>query len=399
MIVRTVGEVTLHVKALLDGDPLLSDLWVSGEVSNFTRAASGHWYFTVKDDEAALRCVMWRSKAAAQAQVPANGDALLVHGDVSVYAAGGQFQLYADHVEPAGLGDLHREFEALKARLAAQGLFDQERKRPLPRFPRRIGVVTSLDAAALRDVCQVLRRRWPGAEVLVSPTPVQGEAAPPRIVAALDAAGRSGADVVIVTRGGGSIEDLWAFNDEAVAHAIAACPVPVVAGVGHETDVTIADFVADVRAATPTAAAELATPDGRELRMSVDELRNRASRLAVDGVSTRRRDTASLMRRLEMSAPARRLEAQREIVAGYRARLERAAASRLRLARADLAGLTSRMEALSPAATLERGYSRVRLLADGRTVRHAAQVAAGDGLGIDVADGSFEAVVVEPGDT
>lgn len=396
MIVRTVGEITLHVKALLDSDPSLNDLWVRGEVSNFVRAASGHWYWTIKDEDAALKCVMWRSKAAAQAHMPANGDALLVHGDVSVYAAGGQYQLYADHVEPAGLGDLHREFEALKARLAAQGLFDEERKRKLPRYPRRIGVVTSIDAAALRDVCQVLARRWPGVEVFVSPTPVQGEAAPPRIAAAIDAASRAGVDVVIVTRGGGSIEDLWAFNDEAVAHAIAASPIPVVSGVGHETDVTIADFVADVRAATPTAAAELATPDGRELSLAVDELRGRAARLVGDRVSRRQRDTAALARRLETSAPARRLEARRELVAGSRARLERAAEARLRLARADLAGLTKRMEALSPAATMARGYSRVRRLADGRTVRFAADVSAGDDLGIDVADGSFDAVVAEP---
>jgi exodeoxyribonuclease VII large subunit len=393
--VHTVGEVTTHVKALLDGDSLLSDLWVRGEVSNFVRAASGHWYWTIKDEDAALKCVMWRSRAALQAHVPANGDALLVHGEVSVYAAGGQYQLYADHVEPAGQGDLHRAFEVLKARLAAEGLFDEALKRPLPQFPRRIGVVTSPDAAALRDVCKVLTRRWPGVEVLVSPTPVQGDAAPVRIVAAIEAAGRSGVDVIIVTRGGGSIEDLWAFNDEAVARSIAACPVPVVSGVGHETDVTIADFAADVRAATPTAAAELATPDARELLLAVDDLFGRLSRRVGDSLLRRRRDTSALERRLETSAPVRRLEIRREAVAACSARLERAAAARLRLARVDLAGLVKRMEALSPAATMARGYSRVRRLADGRTVRFAADVSDGDDLGIDVIDGTIDAVVVQ----
>jgi exodeoxyribonuclease VII large subunit len=256
-------------------------------------------------------------------------------------------------------------------------------------------VVTSPDAAALRDVCKVLTRRWPGVEVLVSPTPVQGDAAPARIVAAIEAAGRSGVDVIIVTRGGGSIEDLWAFNDEAVARSIAACPVPVVSGVGHETDVTIADFAADVRAATPTAAAELATPDARELLLAVDDLFGRLSRRVGDSLLRRRRDTSALERRLETSAPVRRLEIRREAVAACSARLERAAAARLRLARVDLAGLVKRMEALSPAATMARGYSRVRRLADGRTVRFAADVSDGDDLGIDVIDGTIDAVVVQ----
>jgi exodeoxyribonuclease VII large subunit len=242
VIIHSVSEVTSHLKALLESDALLTDVWVQGEVSNFTPAASGHWYWTLKDESAALQCVMWRSRVSAQTYTPEVGESLLAHGYVSVYETAGKVQLYADHVEPAGRGDLYRRFEELKARLAAEGLFDEERKRPLPRFPRRIGVVTSLDAAALRDVCRVLARRWPSVEVLVSPTLVQGDAAPAEIVAAIEAIQRSDVDVVIVTRGGGSLEDLWAFNDEGVARAVAGCAVPVISGVGHETDFTICDF-------------------------------------------------------------------------------------------------------------------------------------------------------------
>ncbi|MFN2250911.1 MAG: exodeoxyribonuclease VII large subunit [Anaerolineae bacterium] len=395
MNVRTVSEVTQHIKSLFDSDPQLGGVAVRGEVSNFKAATSGHWYWSIKDEGAALGCAMWRSRNAGQRYVPSNGDAVIVHGDISVYANHGTYQLYADYVEPAGVGDLHLEFEARKARLAALGLFDEDRKRPLPRYPRRIAVVTSVDAAALRDVCQVLERRWPSVEVLVSPTQVQGDAAPPLIARALEAAGLAGVDLIIVTRGGGSIEDLWAFNDEAVAHAIAASPVPVVSGVGHETDVTIADFVADVRAPTPTAAAELASPDAAELRQVVDELVERAQRRALQAIMQRRRDAAVAQRRLESAAPARRLALQRGALESLSGRLDRSSAGRLTLSRADLDGLTKRMVALSPAATMARGYSRVRRAADGTTVRLTSDVAPGDDLLVDVVDGSFSAVVRE----
>ena len=393
MNIHTVTDLNHHIKELFDADPLLTDVWVEGEVSNFRPAASGHWYWSLRDDEASLRCVMWKYRAAAQDHIPEDGGALLVHGAVSVYVTGGQYQLYVDHLEPVGLGDLYREFEVLKARLEAEGLFDQDRKREPPRYPERIGVVTSPDAAALRDVCKVLTRRWPNVDVLIAPTLVQGEAAPPRIAAALEAIGRAGVDVVIITRGGGSIEDLWAFNDEDVARAIAACPVPVISGVGHETDVTIADFAADVRAPTPSAAAELATPDGRELALLVDDLRERLTRRVDDRVVVHRGGVAQLARRLELASPARRIETERRDVTGHTDRLARALGTRLRVARADLGGLSQRLHALSPRATLTRGYSHIHRKRDGTTVRSTADVRAGDGLAVRVSDGTIDAVV------
>ncbi|MCE7938993.1 MAG: exodeoxyribonuclease VII large subunit, partial [Chloroflexi bacterium CFX6] len=280
----SVTALSDHIKAILEDDPELGDVWVEGEVSNCRPAASGHWYFVLKDEGATLSCVIWKSSAAALSTLPADGQRFLMHGAVSVYGPAGRYQYYVDHCEPAGLGDLHQRFEALKARLAEEGLFDAARKRPLPAYPMRIGVVTSRQAAALRDICNVLARRWPAAEVRLAPTLVQGDAAPDQIVAALAAVARAGVEVVLLARGGGSLEDLWAFNDERVARAIAACPVPVVCGVGHEIDFTIADFVADVRAPTPSAAAEMVTPDARELRLAVDDRRLRLTRSVADRV-------------------------------------------------------------------------------------------------------------------
>ena len=256
----TISSLTTYIRTLFEADERLTDVWVQGEISNFTRASSGHWYFTLKDAGSALKSVMWRSQTARQTFTPNHGDAVLAHGYVSVYEASGQYQLYVDALQPAGRGDLHQRFELLKAKLEAEGLFDAEHKRPLPPLPRRIGVVTSPTAAAFQDVLNVLARRYPLAEVILSPTLVQGDDAPPQIVAALEAIQRAGVDVILLVRGGGSLEDLWAFNDERVARAVYASPLPVVSGVGHEIDFTIVDFVADRRAPTPSAAAETITP-------------------------------------------------------------------------------------------------------------------------------------------
>jgi exodeoxyribonuclease VII large subunit len=391
--IHSVTDLTAHIKTLLEGDPDLGDVWVEGEVSNCRQVGSGHWYWSLKDAASTVRCVMWKGLAALQSHRAEDGARLVVHGQVSVYAAQGQYQLIVDHLEPVGQGDLYRAFERLKAALEAEGLFDRARKRPLPAYPRRIGVVTSADAAALRDICRVLARRWPGVEVCVAPTPVQGEAAPAGITAALLAVGRAGVDVVIVARGGGSIEDLWAFNDEGVARAIAACPVPVVSGVGHETDFTIADFVADVRAPTPSAAAELVTPDGRELAMTVDELRERLARRLGQDLGRRGADVASARRRLAIGSPARVLGDRRAAVADRRARCMRAVEGRANLARAGLDGTARRLAALSPAATLERGYSHVSRRSDGATVRRTTDVTPGAAVVVRVADGRFGAAV------
>ena len=259
----SVHEITRYIHDLFDADDMLADVWVRGEVSNLTKARSGHWYFTIKDATAQLRCVMFRGAARTVRADVDTGDEILVHGRVSVYDARGEYQLYADQIEAVGsLGDLHVQFEALKAKLDTEGLFDPARKRPIPTFPKRIGIVTSPGAAAWHDMQNVLRRRFPIVELILSPTLVQGAEAPPQIVAALEKLNRrSDVDVIIIARGGGSLEDLWCFNDETVARAVAASRVPVISGIGHEIDFTIVDFVADLRAPTPSAAAELATPN------------------------------------------------------------------------------------------------------------------------------------------
>lgn len=393
----SVTALSDHIKAILEDDPELGDVWVEGEVSNCRPAASGHWYFVLKDEGATLSCVIWKSSAAALSTLPADGQRFLMHGAVSVYGPAGRYQYYVDHCEPAGLGDLHQRFEALKARLAEEGLFDAARKRPLPAYPMRIGVVTSRQAAALRDICNVLARRWPAAEVRLAPTLVQGDAAPDQIVAALAAVARAGVEVVLLARGGGSLEDLWAFNDERVARAIAACSVPVVCGVGHEIDFTIADFVADVRAPTPSAAAEMVTPDARELRLAVDDRRLRLTRSVADRVDGWRQATDRLAHRLRLVAPERAIRDHRTRIEALRARLGRAMEARLRLARADLDGRTRRLAALSPEATLRRGYAHVSRARDGRAVGTIGDVRSGDAIRVRVIDGAFDAVVTGQG--
>ena len=256
----TVTDLTRHLRQLLETDLDLQDVWVQGEISNLSRPASGHVYFTLKDSGAALRCVMWKSDAARLRFPPQDGSAVEAHGRIGIYEVSGQYQLYADNLRPLGEGVLYQEFLRLKALLETEGLFDLSRKRPIPELPHRIGIVTSPTGAALRDMLQTLQRRMPLAEVILAPTPVQGDEAPPALVSAIQMLNRMAApDVILVGRGGGSMEDLWAFNDERVVRAVTRSQAPVISGVGHETDFTLVDFAADLRAPTPTAAAELAT--------------------------------------------------------------------------------------------------------------------------------------------
>ena len=396
--IYSVSQLTAYVKSLFQMDPLLQDVWVEGEVSNFSRATSGHCYFTLKDERAALNCVMWRSQAEYLPALPQNGEAVLAHGYISIYEPRGIYQLYVDILQPAGLGRLYLEFEALKRRLAEEGLFDEARKRPLPPLPRRIGVVTSPQAAALRDILRTLSGRYPLADVLLAPTLVQGDEAPPQIVAALAALNRwsverEPVDVIILARGGGSLEELWAFNDERVARAIAASAIPVISGVGHETDFTIADFVADVRAPTPTGAAAAAVPDGRELAAQVRQRAARLAELVTGQIAARREALARQERALARNSPL-------QLLAGYRQRvdeLNRAAVlaweHQLALWRERLAGLRGRLEAVSPLEVLARGYAIVRHGETGEVVRRVAQVATGDPIAVRVQDGEFEAKV------
>jgi exodeoxyribonuclease VII large subunit len=390
----TVSQLTSHIRHLIEGDPELGDLWVEGEVSNFTRASSGHCYLTLKDAGSQIGCVMWRSVAWSQEYMPTNGDLVLAHGRVGVYEAGGRYQLYVDQFQRAGVGDLYRQFEQLKARLEAEGLFAPERKRSLPAFPRRIGVVTSPSAAALRDIVNVLGRRYPLAEILLAPTLVQGEAAPPQIVAAIDALNqREDVDVVIVARGGGSLEELWAFNDERVARAVAGSRVPIICGVGHETDFSLADFAADVRAPTPSAAAELVAPDQMELRAQVTGLMGALVTMMQGTVEERRWKLAEQMRALKHLSPVVQLAQARQRVDDLVGDAQAAMRHSLTLRRERLGGLIGRLASVSPLGTLERGYAIVRHQATGAVVHTVEQAKPGDGLGIRVADGTFEAHV------
>ncbi len=390
--VWAVSDLTRYVRELLESDYRLQDVWVAGEISNVSRPASGHLYFTLKDAQASLRCVMWRSDVGRQMQLPGDGEAAEVHGRISVYEAGGQYQLYADTLRPAGEGVLFQEFLRRKARLEAEGLFDPARKRSLPAWPARIGVVTSPSGAALRDVIHVLRRRFPMAEVILAPTPVQGADAPDGIVQALEILNRhSRPDVILLVRGGGSLEDLWAFNDETVARAVAASAAPVVTGVGHETDFTIADFVADVRAPTPSAAAEVATPDRMELAAGLRAVRPSLAAALQRRLERLRWDLGGRRAELRLLSPGARL-------AGGRQRIDelgRQAAAVTRhacaLRRTRLQGLDQALRAVDPLAVLGRGFAIVRLADDQSLVRSIHQVNGGERLDVRVADGSFPA--------
>jgi exodeoxyribonuclease VII large subunit len=394
--ILTVSRVTSYIKDSLETDDLLADLWVAGEVSNFTKAQSGHLYFSVKDAGAALKCVMWRSAATKRPYAPRDGDAVVLHGHIAVYEPRGEYQLQVDLIQPEGVGLLYQAFLELKDKLEAEGLFDAARKRPLPRFPRRVGVVTSPTAAVLRDVVNVLGRRYPLAQVVLSPAVVQGVDAPPQIASALAALNALGnIDVIIVARGGGSLEDLWAFNDEQVARAIVASTAPVISAVGHETDFTIADFVADLRAPTPSAAAELVAPDVRDLslRLAANETRlgDAIQRLLTElrgPVEERRR----LLRRF---SPDQVIGRQRQRLDDLARVATASMAHRLMLARERSAALSARLATLSPYATLDRGYAIVRQAEAGTVVTRIAQAAPGDLLAIRVADGEFAAVTCD----
>ncbi len=390
----TVSQLTLYLRELLESDPVLMDVWVEGEISNLSRPSSGHIYFTLKDATAALRCVIWRTTAVRLRVELQNGLAVAAHGKISLYERDGTYQLYIDQLRPAGEGWLYQEFMRLKARLEEEGLFDPERKRPLPEWPARIGIVTSPTGAALQDMLNTLRRRFPLAEVILAPCPVQGDEAPPEIVRALERlnALSPAPDVILLARGGGSLEDLWAFNDERVVRAVAASAVPVITGVGHETDFTLSDFAADQRAPTPTAAAEMATPDIADLRAWLRGLTDRLQAAELGLASGCRGDLAYLQARLEQASPQRRIQNDRQRLDELELRMGRALAGRLALQSALLKGLGHRLEALNPQAVLQRGFAIVRD-ETGRVVRSPAQLTAGQAVDVRLAQGGFTARV------
>lgn len=371
----SVREITRYIHDLLDADSRLGSVWVQGEVSNLTIAASGHWYFTMKDVKAQLRCVMFRWAAQYARLKVKNGDEILVHGRVSVYDARGEYQLYVDQIEAVGgLGDLHRQFEALKAKLDAEGLFDTARKAPIPAFPQQIGIVTSPTAAAYQDMQNVLRRRFPLVRLILSPTPVQGQDAAPQIVRALQRLNRhTDVDVIIIARGGGSIEDLWCFNDERVARAVAASRIPVISGIGHEIDFTIVDFAADLRAPTPSSAAELATPSQEELWIDLDRLTARLDAGFESRLADRRQTLRQARRGLAYATPMKAMQPAQQRLAQLKRRLTRAVSHDVERLNERLAARTKALDAANPAHILARGYALVRG-EDGDLIRSAGQV-------------------------
>src|SRR5580700_2319557 len=434
--VYTVSRLNREVRLLLERG--LAVIWLEAELSNFTQPASGHWYFTLKDKEAQIRGAMFRQRNMNLGFTPKAGQLVLVRGRVSLYEPRGDYQMIVDHMEEAGIGALKREFERLKARLAAEGLFAPELKRPLPAFPRRIGVITSPSGAAIRDVLHILKRRYPPAQVLIYPTPVQGSSAVPALIQALErASARAECDVVILARGGGSLEDLWAFNDERVARAIFRSRIPVVSGVGHEIDFTIADFVADVRAPTPSGAAELVVPDGRawleavtrtaqrllaamrrELRAGgarleavgrrlqlahpgvrlqqqmqrLDDLGQRLGGAARGGLHHERHRLAELIERLVRHSPDHVVREYRARHQGINARLEHAARECVSRALHRLALAQRGLNGVSPLATLTRGFAIVTR-ADGGLLVDAAAVATGETIEARLARGTLSARV------
>ncbi len=373
----SVRDITGYIHNLLEDDAVLGRVRVQGEVSNLTKAASGHWYFTMKDAAAQLRCVMFR-REAQRVRLPVKaGDEIVVRGRIGVYEARGEYQLYADQIEAVGgLGDLYRQFEALKAKLDAEGLFDTARKAPIPEFPRQIGIVTSPTAAAWQDMQNVLRRRFPLASLVLSPTPVQGKDAARQIVTALQALNRrSDIDVIIIARGGGSMEDLWCFNDEGVARAVAASRIPVISGIGHEIDFTIVDFAADLRAPTPSSAAELATPNQEDLWMDLDRRANRLDALFGSRLTDRRQALLQAQRGLAYATPMKAVQSAQQQLVQCKGHLRRAVSHDLERLGERLAASVNALDAASPASILARGYAVVHD-DDGNLIRSASQVSA-----------------------
>lgn len=389
----SVRELNAHIKALFERDDDLQDIWVEAEVSGFKRAEpSGHCYFTLKDGKSQIACVMWRSHAQLQPVLPKDGDAVMVHGAVTTYEERSTYQMYVDRIRPVGVGDLYRQFELLKARLEDEGLFDEARKRPLPLFPQRLGVVTSASASVFQDVQNVLRRRYPLIEVVLSASLVQGNEAPAQLVRAIERLNAlDNVDVILVCRGGGSMEDLWAFNDEGVARAIAASPVPVVSAVGHETDFTIADFVADLRAPTPSAAAEMITPDIYDLELGVERLRDQLESAFAYDLARRRENLGDQTRLLRQLSPLASVRASRQRIDDWSLRLASNQRARLTLLRERLAARDAALVAANPKAILERGYALVTDPATGKRITSAAQV--NEKIAVQFHDGTITAHV------
>ena len=387
----SVSELNEYARRLLAGDPLLRALKVKGEITGFKRHFSGHLYFSIKDEAARVQCVMFRQNAQSLDFEPADGQMVVIEGGASLYAATGTYQIYCQNMHRAGAGALFLKFEALKKKLAEAGLFDPSLKKPLPLLPERVGIVTSPTGAALRDMLRILRRRNPAVDILIAPCQVQGEGAADDIARALDRLNRhGGVDVILCGRGGGSIEDLWAFNEEIVARAIARSRIPVISCVGHETDTTIADFVADARAATPSMAAEMAAPVRQELLDALEGLRRRLARALGNRLVLNRERLARLGRGLR-SPEALLIRPRRDALMRLRARMDLALERRTVSARGRLQLLMRALQGLNPDGVLSRGYALVK--SDGKIITDASGVKPGQDVTITLWKGALDAVV------
>jgi exodeoxyribonuclease VII large subunit len=396
----SVSQLNAKIEALLKGDPDLDNVWVEGEISNWMQASSGHCYFALKANDSSdqmVKGVMWRAAADVQARMaglPKNGDSVQVRGSVRIYASRSEYQLNVTAINPVGIGALYAKFERLRAALTEEGLFDSARKRPLPTAPQRIGIVTSPEAAVFQDVQNVLRRRYPLATLVLAPTLVQGNDAPPQIVRALGRLNaREDIDVILICRGGGSLEDLWCFNDERVVRAVAASRIVIVSGVGHETDTTLTDYAADLRASTPTAAAELVTPDIAALYETLDSAQRRLHQgigYHLDTLKMRLNDEGRMLARL---SPSARIDSLRQRIDDWNARMRTQIDSQIALRRAQCETRHEALEAANPAAILARGYAIVRRADDGTPITRAAGIRAGATLAVQFHDGQIAAYV------
>lgn len=388
----SVTQLNEYLKMVIEGDRVLSNVFVRGEISNFKLYSSGHAYFTLKDDAGQLKSVMFRSYFSRMAFMPEDGMRVIAHGRVSVYETSGQYQLYVDDMQPDGAGSLAMRFEQLKRKLAAEGLFDEARKRPLPPMPRRIGVITSPSGAAVHDIINVLGRRFPAAEMILYPSEVQGAQAPAQLISGVEFFSMTGlVDVIILGRGGGSAEDLWAFNDEYLARAVASCSVPVISAVGHESDFTICDFVADRRAPTPSAAAEIAVPDVNEILRSLAVTQSGLQATMQKRIAQETRILNQIAQSRVFRSPDQMLDHFRIRLDEREADLSRAVEQTILQKRQATASLVGKLQALNPLSVLARGYATVSK--DGKSITSVKQINDNDTLDIRMADGSVRATV------
>ena len=393
--VFSVTQINEYIRSRMDADPMLTQVAVRGEISNYKLYPSGHHYFTVKDEGGALKCVMFKGNALRLRFRPENGMKIIAMGKISVFPRDGAYQLYCSAMVLDGVGDLHAAFEQLKAKLAAQGLFDPAHKKPIPKYPKVIGIVTSSAGAAVHDMLRIIRKRYPLTEVRLFPVRVQGVEAPPEIVGAIRYANRyKMADVLIVGRGGGSIEDLWAFNDERVAYAIYESEIPVISAVGHEPDVTISDFVADLRAATPSNAAELAVPDQDTLLQTLDTMSDSMTTCLSRQVKNARQHLRVLSSGAALKTPTAYLDQKRKALELLNSRLVSNQKSTLDKKKQRFVGLTAKLDAMSPLKVLTRGYAMAST-EDGSVLRSVRQVKTGDYVNVSLGDGSLRACVTD----